>query len=302
MTNGSPVLRTRPPTPRPAPSAGPSAAVRAPETAATTAAWPPASTGAMNAKSPPASSRARSVMRWSITAWSSVEVSSRPIASSASASCRRRSPSAATRSRSMATAARSAMLPHSAASVAPSAGPSRRPTSSAPIGSPAWTMGVATQEVRASRRGSVAQAPERLDLGGEHGRPPLEGQGGRGTVAQGELQGAHQPGGTAVARDQPQARLAVDPQEDRGQVGAGEALAMAATCAIASWTEVASSRPRKAARAPRSLVLMSSPERRSAPRCIGRSAPCCRVHPPYVAGSVEGNCGATKCSRMFSIL
>ena len=35
---------------------------------------------------------------------------------------------------------------------------------------------------------------------------------------------------------------------------------MAATCAIASWTEVASSRPRKAARALRSLVLMSSPE------------------------------------------
>ena len=63
--------------------------------------------------------------------------------------------------------------------------------------------------------------PVRLDLGGEHGRPPLESQGGRGTVAQGELQGAHQPGGTTVARDQPQARLAVDPQEDRGQVGAG---------------------------------------------------------------------------------
>ena len=124
-----------------------------------TAAWPPASSGAMNAKSPPASSRARSLMRWSTSAWSSVEVSSRPIASSASASCRRRSPSAAARSRSTATAARSAMLLHSAASVAPSAGPSRRPTSRAPIGSPAWSIGVATQEVRAaSRRGSVAQA------------------------------------------------------------------------------------------------------------------------------------------------
>ena len=42
-------------------------------------------------------------MRWSITAWSSPEVSSRPIASSASVSCRRRStPAAATRSRSTA--------------------------------------------------------------------------------------------------------------------------------------------------------------------------------------------------------
>ena len=115
------------------------------------------------------------------------------------------------------------MLLHSAASVAPSAGPSRRPTSRAPIGSPAWTTGVATQEVRAqaSRRGSVAQAAVRLDLGGEHGSPPLEGQGGRSAAAQGELERAHQSRGTAVARDQPQARLAVDPQEDRGQVGTG---------------------------------------------------------------------------------
>ena len=40
-------------------------------------------------------------------------------------------------------------------------------------------------------------------------------------VARGELQRAHQPGGTAATREQPQARLAVDPQEDRGQVGAG---------------------------------------------------------------------------------
>ena len=136
-----------------------------------TAAWPPASSGAMNAKSPPASSRARSMMRWSTSAWSSVEVSSRPIASSASASCRRRSPSAAARSRSTAAAARSAMLLHSAASVAPSAGPSRRPTSKAPIGSPTWGMGVATQEVRASRRGSRRPRLERLDLRGEHGRP-----------------------------------------------------------------------------------------------------------------------------------
>jgi hypothetical protein len=64
-------------------------------------------------------------------------------------------------------------------------------------------------------------APVRLDLGGEHGRATLDGQGGRGAVARDELQRAHQAGGTAVARDQPQARLAVDPQEDRSQVAAG---------------------------------------------------------------------------------
>ena len=188
-----------------------------------TAAWPPASSGAMNATSPPASSRARSVMRWSTTAWSSVEVSSRPIASSASASCRRRSPSAAGRSRPTATAAWSAMRPHSAASVPPSAGPSRRPTSRAPIASPAWTTGVATQEARAqaSRRGSVGQARcastsvestgARRSRARAAGAPPPRASSSVPTS----------PGGTAVARDQPQARLAVDPQEDRGQVGAG---------------------------------------------------------------------------------
>ena len=160
-------------------------------------------------------------MRWSITAWSSPEVSSRPIASSASVSCRRRSPAAAARSRSTATAARSPMLLHSAASVAPSAGPSRRPTSRAPIGSPAWTTGVATHEMRAqvSRRGSVGQARCAATSVDEHGRPSLEGQGGRSAAAQGELERAHQSRGTAVARDQAQVRLAVDPQEDRGQVG-----------------------------------------------------------------------------------
>ena len=225
-----------------------------------TAAWPPASSGAMNAKSPPASSRARSMMRWSTSAWSSVEVSSRPIASSASASCRRRSPSSAARSRSTATAARSAMLLHSAASVAPSAGPSRRPTSSAPIGSPTWGIGIATQEVRASRRGSVAQAPS--------ASPSVESTGALSSRAR--AAGAPAPRASSsvptspAGQPSPAARRRRASPSTRRKTAARsaptEALAMAATCAVASGTEVASSKPRKAARALRSLVLMSSPE------------------------------------------
>ena len=225
-----------------------------------TAAWPPVSTGAMNATSPPASSRARSMMRWSTTAWSSVEVSSRPIASSATASCRRRLTSAAARSRSMATAARSATLPHSAASVPPSAGPSRRPTSSAPIGSPTWGMGIAAQEVRVFRRGSVAQhrcASTSVESTGARrstaraaGAPSLE------TSSSVPTRPAGQPSpATSRRRASPSTR-----RKTAARSPPAEALAMAATCAIASWTEAASSRPRKAARAFRSLVLMSSPD------------------------------------------
>ena len=252
--------RTRPPTPRPGSIRSPiTAAVRAPEMATTTAAGPPASRGAMYAKSPSASSRAQSVMRWSTTAWSSVEVSLRPIASRASASCRRWSPSAAAHSRSTAPAARSAMPPHSAASVPSSAGPLRRPTSSAPIGSPARTIGTAAHEVRASRSGSVAQTPGATTS--------VESSAARRSTAR--AAGAPSPRASSrvptspAGQPSPAARRRRASPSTRTKTAArsapAEALAMAATCAIAPGTEVAPSRPRRAAWALRSLVLMSSP-------------------------------------------
>ena len=66
--------------------------------------------------------------------------------------------------------------------------------------------------------------------------------------------------GTAVARDQSQVLLAVDPQEDRGQVATDGGARDGGDVRHPLGTAVASSRPRKAARAFRSLVLMLSPE------------------------------------------
>ena len=154
------------------------------------------------------------------------------------------------------------MLLHSAASVASSAGPSRRPTSSAPIGSPAWTTGVATQEMRAqaSRRGSVRQA--------RGASTSVENTGARRSTAR--AAGAPPPRASSSVPTSPAgqpspatSRRRASPstcKKTAARSAPAEALATAATRAIASGTEVASSRPRKAARAFRSLVLMLSPE------------------------------------------
>ena len=220
MTNGSPVLRTRPLAPSPASIRRPiAAAVLAPETAPMTAAWPPASSGAMNAKSPPASSRARSVMRWSTTAWSSVEVSSLPhrferlgLLPAAVTLLDRAQPADGHGPQVRDTAAQRGLRPAQRRTVA-----ARRAAASDRL--PDVGHGGRDPGGEALEEGIRRPGRERLALRGEHRRPQLERQGGRG--AEGELQRAHQPGGTAVARDQPQARLAVDPQEDRRQVGAG---------------------------------------------------------------------------------
>jgi hypothetical protein len=109
----------------------------------------------------------------------------------------------------------------------------------------------------------------RFNLGGEHRRPSLEGQRGRAAVAQ----RAHQSRGTAVAPDQPQARLAVDPQEDRGQIGAGRGAGNGSDVRHRLLDRGPLQQTAKGRKGPPLARAHVVPRMKSAHRRIGRSAP-----------------------------
>ena len=224
MTNGSPVLRTRPPTPRPGSIRRPiTAAVRAPETAATTAAWPPR-----------------------LHRRDEREVAAGQLAGAVGDALEHhrvvepRGELAPDRFERLGLLPAAVALRGGAQPVDGHGGQVRDAATQRGLGRAERRSVAAPDQQRAdrlpgvdhrgrdpggeaqtSRRGSVAQATSASTSVESTGARRSRARAAGAPSPRASSRVPTSPGGTAVARDQPQARLAVDPQEDRGQVGAG---------------------------------------------------------------------------------